>query len=86
MAPTDENPRAFADPVDMPMTVHQSQTTCRALQPANEPAAVDQRRADQILGSVTPRCFWYLPFLSAYDTSHGSSPWKNSTCAMPSLA
>ena len=40
----------------------------------------------QIRGSVTPRCFRYLPFLSAYETSHGSSPWKNSTCASPSLA
>src|SRR5262245_26294661 len=27
----------------------------------------------QIFGSVTPRCAWYFPFLSRYDTSHGSS-------------
>ena len=39
-----------------------------------------------IRGSVSPCCFWYLPFLSAYETSHTSSLWKNSTCAMPSLA
>ena len=25
------------------------------------------------LGSVSPCCAWYLPFLSAYDTSHISS-------------
>ena len=37
-------------------------------------------------GSVTSSCFRYLPFLSAYETSHGSSLWKNSTCAMPSFA
>ena len=37
-------------------------------------------------GYVTPVCFRYLPFLSAYDTSQGSSPWKNSTWAMPSFA
>ena len=37
-------------------------------------------------GSVKPCCFWYLPFLSAYETSHSSSLWKNSTCEMPSLA
>ena len=42
--------------------------------------------AAQTFGSVTPGCFRYLPFLSAYDRSHGSSLWKNSTCAMPSFA
>jgi len=31
------------------------------------------------LGSVSPCCFWYFPFLSAYDTSQTSSLWKNST-------
>ena len=40
----------------------------------------------QIFGSVTPRCAWYLPFLSLYDVSQTSSLWKNRTCAMPSLA
>ena len=40
----------------------------------------------QIRGSVTSCCRRYLPFLSAYEISHGSSLWKNSTCAMPSLA
>ena len=25
------------------------------------------------LGSVTPRCAWYLPFLSLYDVPQGSS-------------
>src|SRR6266478_2526415 len=38
------------------------------------------------LGNVTPRCAWYLPFLSLYDFTHGSSPWKNSTWAIPSFA
>ena len=40
----------------------------------------------QILGSVTSCCFRYFPFLSAYEISQGSSLWKNSTWAMPSLA
>jgi len=29
--------------------------------------------------------FWYFPFLSAYEVSQASSPWKKSTWAMPSL-
>ena len=41
---------------------------------------------DQMRGSVTPCCPWYFPFLSLYDTSGGSLPSKNSTCAMPSFA
>ncbi len=38
------------------------------------------------LGSVIPSCFWYLPALSLYDTSHTSVASKNTTWAMPSLA
>ncbi len=49
------------------------------------PAASRQLRR-QILGSVTPRWAWYFPRLSLYDVSQTSSLWKNSTCAMPSLA
>ncbi len=37
-------------------------------------------------GKTIACCFWYLPFLSAYEISHSSSPVKNSTWAMPSLA
>ncbi len=44
------------------------------------------RRGVYNFGSVTPRCAWYFPPLSLYDTSGSSSPRKNSTCAIPSFA
>ena len=37
------------------------------------------------LGSVTPCCPWYFPFLSLYDVSGSSSPWKKSSWASPSF-
>ena len=47
---------------------------------------VAARRADQSLGRVRTFWPWYLPFLSAYETSHISSLSKNSIWAMPSFA
>src|SRR3990170_5398044 len=40
----------------------------------------------QSRGSSIACCFWYLPFLSAYEIRQGSSAWKNSTWAIPSPA
>ncbi len=37
-------------------------------------------------GSSIVCCFWYLPFLSAYEMVHTSSASKKSTWAIPSLA
>src|SRR5579872_5262440 len=50
------------------------------------PAIPHRGVSAQIFGNVTPCCPWYLPALSLYDVSGGSSPSKNTTCAMPSLA
>src|SRR3990172_1066728 len=37
-------------------------------------------------GSSILCCFWYFPFLSAYEMRHSSSASKNKTWAMPSFA
>jgi len=42
--------------------------------------------SDYTLGRTIVVWRWYLPRLSAYETSHGSSPSKNNTWAIPSLA
>ena len=42
--------------------------------------------SDQAFGNVTPRCPWYFPLRSRYDTSQVSSDSKKIICATPSLA
>ena len=54
--------------------------------PARPAANPGERHLPGTCGSVIPTCFWYLPFLSLYETRQSSSLSKNSTCAMPSLA
>src|SRR6185437_16977138 len=46
------------------------------------PAIPHRGVSAQIFGNVTPCCPWYLPALSLYDVSGGSSPSKNTTCAI----
>src|SRR3974377_1563610 len=44
----DQKPGALPDPVDMPVTVHESRAAPERAQPADEPAAVDERGADAL--------------------------------------
>lgn len=44
----DRKPRAFTDPVDVPVAMHQVRPARQGLQAADEPVAVDERRADAL--------------------------------------
>jgi P-type Cu+ transporter len=71
-----------SDPADVAHAIRLSRATVRKMKENLAWASA----YNQSLGSVTPVCAWYLPFLSLYETSGGSSPLKNRTCAIPSLA